>query len=285
MKGNMKSRVLFLILYSADIYFAYINFGLETACLVASTIFFLVSLQFLIALLILNAHSLKNSRGTEAELLEECMEEVMTQCGNKRKIKLYISDDKYAENAYTVGYSIVVSRGLLIGNDKTRIKALLAHNVCHVLSCDSLVAALIRLHIFVAVFLIGIPLMWITLTLTIVIFVALYALADKESLPFSKGLSNFISFSSKKIFKGVCFVLNKISLFFTKSQEFYADKITNQLGLSNALKDYLEDDIPSNSIADFILGVHPSREKRIVKLEKIGNNTEDSDESEEILFI
>ncbi len=269
------SRVLFAVVYVLDILISYYAYGPETALLVSLGIFFGISLQSLLALAFLRAHSLKNSESDKAALLEQCMEEVISQYGKNRKVKLYISDDN-SPNAYTVGYSIVVSRGLLDTRNTSMIKALLSHSYSHILNCDSIFAALVQLNsIFVTLF-VGISFLSLSMGVVIFGFIIITAICSGFwGIFFGRHLKDGMQFLRRNTFKAVCFILNFISVMLTRMQESEADRFCVRLGLSNGLKDYLEQfqNVPvGNPKAEFLLGVHhDSVLRRIVKIEKAEN--------------
>ena len=269
------SRLFFLVIYVFDICLAYLTGGWQLAFIAIFGIILILEIEFGIALLMLRAHYLKKSRPSDSALLKQCMNEVMAMYGKKHKIKLYISDEN-SMNVHTVGYSIVVDRGLLATSDTTMIKALLAHNISHVLYSNCAFSALLQLNLFGVVLFIGISLFGASIIFAGMIFIACWcAWSFWGGCFFGKHIKNILCKISSFLVKALFFISKIVCLLFTMLQEFEADNFAVSLGYGNSLRDYLEY-TANNTMrcpAECILGIyHPSNERRIVKIERAKNN-------------
>ena len=267
------SQIFCFLIYMLDVYFAYLAGGWEFAVISLFGIIAVMEILFGLALVFLKAHSLKKSRASDAALLEQCMNEIMVQSGKKRKIKLYISDDN-SLNVYTVGYSIVVSRGLLSSRDTTMIKALLSHNVSHVLYSNCIFSTLLQINLLSVVIFFAASFFEASFIFAGMIFIVLCCVSSFwNGYVFGGNVKKILCRISSFLVKLLFSISRIICCLLTMPQEFEGDAFAVSLGYSYALKDFLEytgNISHKQNFAEFILGItHPSNERRIVRIEKI----------------
>lgn len=274
------SRVLFLLLYIADIAVIYHLTGdASYTAIGASAILVLMGIRMGVSLLVLRAHSLRNYRGDDVRYLQSCMDEVMERSvsiGRKRtKVRLFIADNA-SLNCFTVGRSIVVNRGIMELGDRTMLEANLGHELSHVYNLDSYFAALLEMNIFAGLCVLGLSLFGMAVAVVLI-----------AALIFGLIFSSWIGFTAAallgKAAKGFIQLVRRIYYYFFKAfsaflyrrQEFEADRYTALLGYSRAmvgffsLNERVERKAVQTSWMEDLLNDHPSDYRRIVQFEKM----------------
>ena len=227
----------------------------------------------------LHAHYRKPLRGEEARL-SPAMDELLQKAESKRRVRVWI-DESRELNAYATGYhTITISRGLLEDLSPVELRGVLAHDLGHLLSGDTIVATafltagLLPKAVFGAcragVFLLRSALVRVNILAGVVILLVIGVLLDRAHL--------LKAVAAVLLFVLLFMVLNRVFKFFAlmlgRQAEYRQDAFAFRLGYGDGLRRALErlaaseEGTPSRYYI-VMHSTHPVIFKRIRRLEKM----------------
>lgn len=279
MVARSMSRILFCILYIADVYIIYcVTKDIPKSCIGAAGIWLVLLIQMWIHLLSLKAHSLNNSSRADVNYIQGCMEEVVRRSdsiGRKTYVRLWVADNE-SLNCFTVGHNIIVNKGLLRLGDRSMIEGCLCHEYSHVLNGDYFFAALLNVNIFIGLSVLGI--IHIGAAAVIVLVAALvFGIIFSSWIGYIMG--SVVGKGVKKMFglfmRLYYYIFKIFSAFLYRVQENEADRYVGILRYSGSMISFLhlsermERHSVQTSWVEDLLNDHPSKYRRIVRLERI----------------
>lgn len=267
------SRVVFMILYAADVILAYMLMNdYIAAAVVAVTIPLIIFIWQKVTLFRSGAMHISKCRSADAVRLQSAYDEIEVHakaCGYKlnRMPKLYISDEN-TRNAYNCGNAIVVNRPILNGQELT---AVLSHEVNHWRCGHSYLSMLLGINIFTF----GIVLSLITglwLIISIIFIIAIIGLISKNSSWFSLILAKLLLPIQKGFCNLIVTILLAIEMAISRKAEYNSDEFAAYCGYGDELILFLSTDKSLRKPLTFterLLSTHPSDERRIAKIEHL----------------
>jgi heat shock protein HtpX len=227
----------------------------------------------------LHSHYRKPLRGEEARL-SPAMDELLQKAESKRRVRVWI-DESRELNAYATGYhTIVISRGLLEDLSPVELRGVLAHELGHLLSGDTIVATalltagLLPKAVFgvcrAGVFVLRSALVRVNILAGVVILLVTGVLLDRVHL--------LKAVAAVLLFVLLFMVLNKVfkfsALMLGRLAEYRQDAFAFRLGYGDGLRRALERLAASEEGGPsryYIVmhSTHPVIFKRIRRLEKM----------------
>jgi Zn-dependent protease with chaperone function len=218
--------------------------------------------------------------GGEAARLSAAMEELLQKAGRQRRVRVWI-DASPELNAYATGYhTIAISSSLLEELSPAELRGVLAHELGHLLSGDTIVATafltagLLPKAVFgvcrVSVFVLRSALLRVNMVAGVVILLVLGFWLDRVHL--LKGVAAVL------LFVGLFMVLNRvfafIALFLGRLAEYRQDAFAFKLGYGEGLRSALgrlaaSAEVPVSRYFIVMHSTHPVITKRIRRLEKM----------------
>lgn len=282
------SRILFIVLFVFDAFLIYYVFKDPAACAFgAGAILIAVALLIPFTRASLKAHPIAQAQKYDRDYLTDCYNRVMGVCvkaGYKNiNVPLYISDSMTC-NAFAVGGSIVVTRGLLDRGHRGYLEAILAHELGHIYHYDSYIKALIEITI-VAV--LGITLFFILgVIIAFTIIIALFfGFLSSGFLGYAVGMQLWRALKAllSLMLRVYRFIFKAVAAFLYRRQEYLADYFAAEAGYSRPLISFLkasETDtitVYEKPFSETLLDCHPPVYRRIARLESYcGNSSNNS---------
>lgn len=245
----------------------------------AAIIPIIISLKMGIDLLMLKAHSLRNSCISDEYYLQSCIDEVMNRSmsiGRKpMKVRLWIADNE-SLSCYTVGRSIVVNKSMLRLGDRAMLEGALSHELSHVYNLDSLFASLLEINLVAALCVLGLCLLGASAVIVLVT-VIIFGLIFSSWIGFTAGtfLGKAMHNLNRIAVRAFYYICKGCSAFLYRRQEFESDRFAGLLGYSNAmislinLNERMNRRAVQTSWTEDLLNKHPSDYLRIVQFERI----------------
>jgi Zn-dependent protease with chaperone function len=221
----------------------------------------------------------KPLRGEEARL-SPAMGELLEKAESKRRVRLWI-DQSEELNAHATGYhTIAITRGLLEELSPVELRGVLAHELGHLLSGDTIVATafltagLLPKAVFgacrMSAFVLRSALLRVNILAGVVILLVLGFWLDRVHL--FKGVAAVL------LFVGLFMVLNRvfkfIALFLGRLAEYRQDAFAFKLGYGEGLRSALgrlaaTAEVPVSRYFIVMHSTHPVITRRIRRLEKM----------------
>jgi Zn-dependent protease with chaperone function len=218
--------------------------------------------------------------GPEEVQLAPAMAELLAKAGRRRRVRVWI-DASPEMNAYATGYhTIAISRGLLAALSPEELRGVLAHELGHLLSGDTIVATafltagLLPKAVFgvcrVSIFVLRSALRRVNILVGVLVLLGLGFWLDRVHL--LKGVAAVL------LFVGLFMVLNRvfkfIALFLGRLAEYRQDAFAFKLGYGEGLRSALgrlaaSAEAPVSRYFIVMHSRHPVIAKRIRRLEKM----------------
>ena len=217
---------------------------------------------------------------SEEVWLAPAMAELLVKAESQRRVRVWI-DESPELNAYATGYhTIAISRGLLAALSPEELRGVLAHELGHLLSGDTIVATafltagLLPKAVFgvcrVSVLVLRSALLRVNILAGLVILLVLGFWLDRVHL--LKGVAAVL------LFVGLFMVLNRvfkfIALFLGRLAEYRQDAFAFRLGYGEGLRSALgrlaaSAEVPVSLYFIVMHSTHPVISRRIRRLEKM----------------
>jgi heat shock protein HtpX len=218
--------------------------------------------------------------GAEAARLSSAVSELLEKAESRRRVRVWI-DESWELNAYATGYhTIAISRGLMEDLSPEELRGVLAHELGHLLSGDTIVATafltagLLPRAVFgfcrAGVFVLRSGLARVNFAAGCVILFVLGLMLDRAHL--------LKAVAAVLLFVFLFMVLNRVFRFFAlmlgRMAEYRQDAFAFRLGYGDGLRKALErlaasEEVGASRYYIMMHSTHPVITKRIRRLEKM----------------